>query len=622
MAQPIAPRINSHVIRLNRYLPFSAAHDQIYEEYQTGEDSLDLDTVALEYATAALKAGATCIVLTGDAGHGKTHLCRRLLEDYLGHDRQASRQLLIEKCDGSEAIPPAPSAAESRALRIHKDFSEVAPSVAARVLEQSSGRSGEALVVCANEGRLRAIINSDEAGEVSGQISLLFQRSFSTGLASENGALHIINLNYQSVASVAHQRASLLRRTLQSWAVDGRRWTGRGCGTCSEAERCPIRRNRSLLADEADASEMRIRKLEELFATVERLDHVITIREMLMLVAYFITGGLRCEDVHSRAGTIGWQYAYAFYNLLFLGAPDIPEDRLYKGIPLLSVFARLDPGAIASRMVDERLLNLANVFRPGQLDLAFAVRTGSGSRLADGANGIDDLAGTPQNRIEFQKEAEKTGAVVASLRRRAFFDDPESGGSMMARLGFRHGDYFLGILRGDLPAQRQVQLKNLIVAGLHAIQGLRMSRTETMLYLVDPAFGRASADAAIIARRISTSFLQVIPGRRAWNADDAVWTLASSVDWIDRTVVLRIDERGMAASDIALDLLSFECIARSASGYVSEDFYAHQIRRLRTFLGRLAERGRADDGQISLFMNGKVQSVSIDLGVIQVGGGN
>ena len=119
--------INSHVVRLHRFLPFSAAHDQIYEEYQTGEDNLDLATVAISYAADAVRAGARCVILTGDAGHGKTHMCRRLIETgLLGHDPGSARKFLIESCDGSSAIPPA-SGIEGLSLRIHKDLSEIQP---------------------------------------------------------------------------------------------------------------------------------------------------------------------------------------------------------------------------------------------------------------------------------------------------------------------------------------------------------------------------------------------------------------------------------------------------------------------------------------------------------------
>ncbi len=109
---------------------------------------------------------------------------------------------------------------------------------------------------------------------------------------------------------------------------------------------------------------------------------------------------------------------------------------------------------------------------------------------------------------------------------------------------------------------------------------------------------------------------------RAWHGganDD--WFLPSSVDWIDRAVVLRIDERLGQCHDLSLDLMSFECVARAASGYVSEDFYANEIRRVRTFLGQLAETGRAQNAQISVFMQGRLQNVSLDMDVIQVSGG-
>ena len=68
---------NSHVLRLNRHLPFSAAHDQIYEEYQKDGDTLDINTKALKYLIEAVNRGAKLLVLTGDAGHGKADVARR-----------------------------------------------------------------------------------------------------------------------------------------------------------------------------------------------------------------------------------------------------------------------------------------------------------------------------------------------------------------------------------------------------------------------------------------------------------------------------------------------------------------------------------------------------------------
>lgn len=613
------PKINAHVQRLNRYLPFSAAHDQIYEEYQTGDDVLDLETEALGYAIEALARGAGCVILTGDAGHGKTHLCRRLLESFSGHSADEARRLLRNSCDGKSVIPFA-DPTRPGGLRIHKDFSEIEPPDAAAFLESHMATGLEPLVVCANEGRLRAIVNSSAARTSCARIADLFGRSFITGSTSDDGTVHIVNLNYQSVASsTTSNTPSLVRRTLQSWVGDGRRWSA--CGSCSLAEGCPIRRNRTLLVEEGATSERRIANIERLFSTVERLGHVVTIREMLMLVAYFITAGLRCEHVHAKGEARGWQHENAFYNLLFRRPDRIPEDRLYKGIPTLGVFRRLDPGAIADRTVDETILNRGEAFEEGQIDLLFSLLIGGRARIVDAAAGIDDVGGSPQSRLEQQRESDVIAVAVAALRRRAFFDDAGAAVSIMSRLGFRHGEEFLSMLEGSLNAQERVRIKNTVVAGLHGAQGLRMSGTATTLSLVDPAFGRASSDAAIIARSIPTSFIRLIPARDGWAEAGSQWRLTDSVDWIDRAVVIRIEEDGATPEDLALDMLSFECITRMASGYISEDFYSHEVRRLRTFLGRLAERGRAA-GQISLFMNGAIQSVSLDEGVIQVGGGN
>lgn len=95
--------------------------------------------------------------------------------------------------------------------------------------------------------------------------------------------------------------------------------------------------------------------------------------------------------------------------------------------------------------------------------------------------------------------------------------------------------------------------------------------------------------------------------------------MPESVDWIDRSVTFRVDERLGVVRDLPLDLLTFECIARAASGHVSEEFYANEIRRVRTFLGQLAESAAEDSAQITVFMRGQLQSVSLDQGVIQVG---
>jgi hypothetical protein len=622
--------INSHVDRLHRFLPFTPAHEQIYEEYQNDKDALDLETVAIEYAQRVIGTGAKLLILTGDAGHGKTHMCRRLLEsEHLGYTVEESRRLLLESCDGRTSLP-SKTRTIKQAIRIHKDLSEVnPPSRAATLLESAKNTTDEILIVCANEGRLRAIINSESAGAYCESIRELVRNSFKSGVtAVTSGEIHIVNLNHQSVASkISSVNGSLLRRVLKDWVENGRRWPDRSCGTCVHNNECPIRHNRALLTGEGELGQHRISRLEELFEISERLGTVVTIREMLMLVAYLITGGLTCEDIHKRLRQQptprGWQYEYAYYNLLFCSPQTLPEERVIKGIPTLAFLRRLDPGLVAIREIDESVLSKGDVFKEGQLDLLFDTGLkdgGADQRVIDAALGIDDFTGSPNSKVERQREFEVTMMAIAGLRRRSFFDAHANTGDSMKRLGFKFGDEFNALLSSETPTQQKLIIKNTLITGLHVIQGLRLSKSETVLHLVDPAFGRAHSDAAIIARSISSASIHLLTATDAWNVKESAWTTPRSVDWIDRNIVLRISETGAQARDLSINLFAFECIGRAARGYISEAFYANELRKIRSFLGNLAEDRVSDPTRIDVFTSGKIQQVSLDQGVIQVGG--
>ncbi len=616
--------INKHVERLNRFLPFSPAHDQIFEEFQQSDDSLNLSTKALSYAAKAIRKGAKMIVLTGDAGHGKTHLCRRLLEELHGYGEDDARELLNQRCDGRHVIRPPEDAPGAPHLRIFKDFSELPVKLAAGSLEAALRDDSAVTVVCANEGRLRAVLESANAGDVCREILEGFNKSFHDGLASRDGLIHLINLNFQSVAAGAEGR-SLVDRAVHDW-TSGTRWSA--CRDCSSRPGCPLAHNRELLASQGGdgRADSRRRKVEALFATLERLGVVITIRDMLMVVAFMLTSGFRCKDIHThlRRRKPGWQPQHAFYNLLFQTPPNVVGEKLRR-IPVLAEIRRLDPGMQARRSIDEQIINDQQLFPEGELDLQFPDTLRRGGDLIDAAKGIDDILGNPRNRKERQVEADQVRSVVRSLRRRAFFDDEAvSSRLILERMGFGDGSSFLDVLDADVPRANMAKLKRKVLAGLHTIQGLQLGASQTELYLVDPAFGNATTHAAIIADTVPANHMQIIPLAEKWSVSEESESsaLPRTVDWIDRHLVLRItDEDGMA-HDLSLDLMIFDCIVRGAGGYVAEQFYAHDIRRISSFLGQLAESRKRTDDRITLFLEGRRHSVSLDEDLIQVGGGS
>ena len=122
------------------------------------------------------------------------------------------------------------------------------------------------------------------------------------------------------------------------------------------------------------------------------------------------------------------------------------------------------------------------------------------------------------------------------------------------------------------------------------IQGVRLISKTNFLYLVDPAFGRATSDTAIISRQIPSNQIQLIPMRDGWNLnkDQIDRSLVSSVNWIDRYVIVRFDAGVSGHDDLVLDLMAFECVLKAGTGYVAEEFYAHDLQRIRNFLARIA----------------------------------
>ena len=100
-----------------------------FQEYVDQRSAVAIPTVALHYLTRELDAeNHSLVILTGDAGHGKTHLCAKVLEHFgLPADNVAAT--LLTRCDGAHNLVELPS---GRPLRMIKDLSELAPPRARR----------------------------------------------------------------------------------------------------------------------------------------------------------------------------------------------------------------------------------------------------------------------------------------------------------------------------------------------------------------------------------------------------------------------------------------------------------------------------------------------------------
>ena len=602
---------------MNGYLPFDANYSSIYEEFQTAGDTIEIKTIALDYLVRLYEGNASVIILTGDAGHGKTHLCRRFLQECMGYSETEARGLILSSCDGSSKIDNQANN-EKRSVQIFKDLSELYDADAVVSLEDAFSSGDFLSLVCVNEGKLRAVLSSGSNSLACKSIKAELSSHFENGMTSSNGDVHIINLNFQSVAAQHSETGSLIQQSLKNW-MDGRRWNA--CSNCDAKLSCPIYHNFNLLSEaQSPRAHARVSRIVQLLAVMEQLGEVVTIREMLMLVSYLITGGLNCEAVHKRKNKIGWQNEYAFYNLLFNTPASIPREA-FKSISILDKLRILDPGLVSDRVVDEELLNSLNIFEEQQLDLQFY--SAESQRVTiDAANGVDEIIGNPTNRKERQREADLTIKIVRALRRRAYFEEILDDLGALRQLGFTYGQQFNDLLSNELKGTALSRIKRRIINGLHTIQGISGKNSVNNLMLVDPAFGGSTQHAAIISRSIQPGDIKLVPMRNKW-ADENITNenpISKSVDWIDRYICLRIKDTEGRDRDFSLDLLTFNTICVAADGFISQGFFTHDLRRVKNYLARLCESNPQKHSDIRVIVDGKPHSVSIDNSVIQVGG--
>ena len=234
--------VNNHVSRLGRFLSFRSG-DQVFEERADPGQLESIDTVAKAKLVSLAEDPATrLVVLTGDAGHGKTHLCRTALQRVLGiESAEEALQALNDRGDGAEPI----GTVAGRDLYIVRDLSELRLMAVPRMREALCGEDRVTLV-CANEGKLRAVV-ADSQGDLDVLRDTL-EETQRTGRISIRPGVFVLDLNYQSVT--AGEGGGFLQGLLKQWALDGRRW--QVCAKCPSKARCPILQNRRMLAGDDD----------------------------------------------------------------------------------------------------------------------------------------------------------------------------------------------------------------------------------------------------------------------------------------------------------------------------------------------------------------------------------
>ena len=525
-------RINRHVSVLNAYQPFDADFGEIY--FESSDLELHLGTRAFRTLETSIQDPTVkLVVLTGDAGHGKTHLCGQLLASL--RNTQVSEVADDLKRNGYGTNDLA-ILGDGRAVRIVKDLSESDSETGAQLISDAYFATNRLTIICANEGRLRACIQKLDFQALEQALDDSILRGVTT---SQDGSVRILDLNHQSVAGVDDD-TTIVDQLLDAWVRDDTKWSD--CEGCTARQLCPIVNNRSELAHLGPEGDSRREAYRLLLRVSERTGHVITIRELLIATSHMITAGLRCEPVHDRVherpGDTGWQHEFAFHQAIF---GDLVPGTFRESLDIFRALTALDPARRALRQVDDRL-DPHDDMHAGR----FSPDIAPSSRPA------------PKTRGQRDAESEAHRLHWRFMRRRAFFlVDAVEGGENPAppaagRLGLWHLDDFEAIIANPT-SQRSKSARNQLLRGLESVQGVRRTGVENLM-LVDPAFssqmgseadllgptpaGGTGKGAVVVAGEVPLSEIRLGSEYAVWErrVDDGTPNIRADVDWIDRRV--------------------------------------------------------------------------------------
>ncbi|MFD8700624.1 hypothetical protein [Kitasatospora purpeofusca] len=597
--------VNKHVQRIRRYHPFDVgASEAIYEHQKDWNQSL-FPVVTLDYLKDVIERPATrTIVLTGDAGHGKTSLCASLLawlkvgpETVTAEVRKAVSGELFKAGDASR---PVSRTHGGRPLYILKDLSEHSlQSGACKLVELLDPPDEGVAIICANEGQLRKCVAEDDPEKGGTGRTKVLVETLAAGIArgqvsDAEGRVVVINLNYQSVAAEG-PAGGIIHWALKQWTTT--QWTRwKTCETCDARNVCPILANRNELGDQTHGPRRRD-AIRDVFAAVERSGAVVTTRQALSVTSYMLTGGLSCENVHARYqrshSDRSWQAPHLYHQALF---GDRLTQQQRRQVPTFFALRKLDPGKVSRRQVDDRLdPEAAGAFPP-----------------ADAESYLQKVRTTR----DVQKQAERLRGLYAFLRRADFFDSGDST-DRFARMGLQAGDDFVRI-QDENRDRADTRVRDRFLKGLEAVQGIHRAGSNPDFLILDPAFFAHRARAAVISRRVSSKRVEVVDQITQWQEEagtDAAPEMQHAVEWLNRAIYIRIPALapGQGTVSVEADLLRFELLTRWAAGLRSEVQHEAEIRGLSGALAELADSSNKDE-EIQVLVGNVMRKLMIDVG--------
>lgn len=320
-----------------------------------------LDT---ELLTAILKGKYRLVIITGNAGDGKTAFIKRIEKEASNVERFSNRngaKFLINGVTYQSNYDGSQDEEDRANNEVLSEFFQP--------FENTSdfGNVDEGRIIAINEGRLIDFLEtSDKFRKLS---EIIDQYFYNGGHADLPDGLMIINLNLRSITAKSNGGESLFRSQIKL-LTKPILWSK--CNTCPHSDHCFIKYNVDTLTDSAAGDEV-INRLEWLMRTISyKRELHVTMRDLRSFLAYLISRDCNCADIPELYKKFEnepekyWQYYY--FNITSLDA-ERSNDRL------ISLIREADISQVALPAIDRDLYFGLNIpkdylnFSDRQIDL-------------------------------------------------------------------------------------------------------------------------------------------------------------------------------------------------------------------------------------------------------------
>jgi hypothetical protein len=326
---------NPFVDYLDQYNVLSPNHSKIYDEYtyDHGKASynFNIETKVEKYLKDLFSNNPLSIILTGNAGDGKTRLCRLIYNAF-------SEDKLMQWPDSGIIDVEF----DKGTIRIVKDLSELREEVIYQELSnlqsfiENDHKEKIYYLIAANEGKLNKFLSQHE------DLAFLRGNVYKRFSNHENNDDRFQILNLLDVTSSVY-----VKRVLKEWNKE-ENWES--CANCAKKQNCVI-----YLNHERTSKEVIQKRLVEQYRLLDYLNEHITMREMLIHISYLLTGGYTCSDIDNASYEELENQSKKPYYQNFYGH-ELDKDA-FSEMRALKIFRELDPGKHSISLIDDFIVN-------------------------------------------------------------------------------------------------------------------------------------------------------------------------------------------------------------------------------------------------------------------------